>query len=58
MLVDFDLCDNDCGLIEFLVGANLYVGLLIDDTDKNIELFQNHARRNNREFFFNTLLSA
>ena len=52
MLVDFDLCDNDCGLIEFLVGANLCMGLLIDDTDKNIELFQNHARRNNREFFF------
>lgn len=46
MLVEHDLCNNNCGFIEFLVGLSFCKGLLTDNTDQKIELFQIHARRN------------
>lgn len=46
MLVEHDLCNNDCGFIEFLVGLSFCMGLLTDNTDQKIEPFQIHARRN------------
>lgn len=42
--VEYDLCNNSCVLMEFLIGAV--------NTGKEIELFQNHAMRNYKYFFF------
>lgn len=46
MLVEHSLRNNDCGFIQFLVGLSFCRGLLTDNTDKKIELFQIHARKN------------
>lgn len=40
MLVDFDLCDNNCGLVEILIGATLYMCMLLTMLTKKLNCFR------------------
>ena len=44
IFVENDFCDNNCNVLEFLVGASLCFGLLTEDIEKKIQIFQDHNK--------------
>lgn len=40
IFVENDFCDNNCNVLEFLVGASLCFGLLTEDIEKKYKYFR------------------
>lgn len=51
IFVENDFCDNNCNVLEFLVGASLCFGLLTEDIEKKIQMFQDQNKNITNNFF-------
>ena len=51
IFVGNDFCEKNCNVLEFLIGANLCFCLLTEDIEKKIQMFQDHTKKNYKEFF-------